>query len=211
MSSSAREQFIEAGMHLYPQYGYRQLSVRLLAAETGLSSGMFHHLFASKDDFVSELLKQKYSEGFNQLVLNVLPEQGVQQNLRQVKVFIAFFVRDHLDWIHRIFADSTEGVACVLKFVKTHATQHVALVLDLLKHGINQGILVPATLSQHFCYLMSAVQLPMIVGSRLIEAGIAPDIIRSEFEHVLSDEAIRQRIEWALFALFPDNKPQESL
>ncbi|MBP7301946.1 MAG: TetR family transcriptional regulator, partial [Brachymonas sp.] len=47
MSSSAREQFIEAGMHLYPQYGYRQLSVRLLAAETGLSSGMFHHLFAS--------------------------------------------------------------------------------------------------------------------------------------------------------------------
>lgn len=90
MSSSAREQFIEAGMHLYPRYGYRQLSVRLLAAETGLSSGMFHHLFASKDDFVSELLKQKYSEGFNQLVLNVLPEQGVQQNLRQVMVFIAF-------------------------------------------------------------------------------------------------------------------------
>ena len=44
--SDTRSQFIAAGFKLYPQHGYRKLSVRMLAAEAGLSAGMFHHLFA---------------------------------------------------------------------------------------------------------------------------------------------------------------------
>lgn len=55
MSKDVRGQFIAAGMKLYPQWGYQKLSVRLLAAEAGVSSGMFHHVFADKDEFVGEL------------------------------------------------------------------------------------------------------------------------------------------------------------
>ena len=51
MSESARTKFIAAGEKLYPELGYSKLSVRLLAAEAELSSGMFHHLFENKDVF----------------------------------------------------------------------------------------------------------------------------------------------------------------
>ncbi|ASK26628.1 hypothetical protein BG910_01715 [Neisseria chenwenguii] len=60
MTENTRTRFLEPGLRLYPQYGCQKLTVRLLAAETGLSLGMFHHHFASKDAFIGELLTLKY-------------------------------------------------------------------------------------------------------------------------------------------------------
>ncbi|WP_159069543.1 TetR/AcrR family transcriptional regulator [Neisseria animaloris] len=48
----SRFQFIQAGLRLCPQYGYRKLSVRLLAAGAGLSTGVFHHSFVDKNAFL---------------------------------------------------------------------------------------------------------------------------------------------------------------
>lgn len=47
--------------------------------------------------------------------------------------------------------------------------------------------------------------VPMVIGSRVIEVSIAPDIINEEFDYVLSDQAIYQRIEWTIHALFGKN------
>ena len=79
---SAREVFLAAGMRLYPELGYQHLSVRLLAAEAGLSPGMFHHLFANKEAFVAEVLQRKYDAAFAELQLQVRPGRSVRENLR---------------------------------------------------------------------------------------------------------------------------------
>ena len=122
MSSSAREQFIEAGMHLYPQYGYRQLSVRLLAAETGLSSGMFHHLFASKADFVAELLESQNADTFGRLDFRTDEHACAVAKLRHAVCLLAGGVRDNLAWINRIFADSADGVETADTFLRQNST-----------------------------------------------------------------------------------------
>lgn len=212
MNPSTRQQFLDAGFRLYPQYGYRQLSVRLLAAETGLSPGMFHHLFASKDAFVGELLQQQYGSAFAALVLTIRPQAPVRDNLREVLDFVARFVRDHLPLVHRIFADSTEGVACVNDFIRHHGTRHVAVIMTLLAEGIAQGVLPQTALTRYLGFLMGAVIEPMVVVSDLMAADLAPQQVADEFaEHVISDEAIAQRIDWALGALFaPKPQGQES-
>ena len=57
---SSSQQFIRAAERLYPQLGYQKLSVRALAAQAQLSSGLFHHLFANKDDFMAQVFAQHF-------------------------------------------------------------------------------------------------------------------------------------------------------
>ena len=204
MSSTARDRLIQAGFILYPQHGYRALSVRQLAAEAGLSAGMFHHLFASKEAFVGELLQQKYGAAFEALVLQVRADEPVADNLERALWFIAAFVRDHLPWIHRIFADSADGVACVNDFIRQHGTRHVALLLQLIQDGVARGELLPVAPAQQFTHLMGSVVTTMVIGARLNAAGLLnDDFARDLNRHTLSDAAIRQRIRWALQPLLP--------
>ena len=64
---SSSQQFIRAAERLYPQLGYQKLSVRALAAQAQLSSGLFHHLFANKDDFMAQVFAQHFQRAFGWL------------------------------------------------------------------------------------------------------------------------------------------------
>ena len=202
-SDSAREVFLAAGMRLYPSHGYQRLSVRLLAAEAGLSPGMFHHLFASKEAFVAEILQRKYDAAFAELQLQVRPGRGVRENLRDAMRFLAFFARAHLDWIVRVFADAAAAPA-VREFVSDYAgMRHIALMLDLLDRAERQGSLVPAAPLQRSSFLMGSVLAPLLVGSQLQAAGMLPDFLAAGFSsQVMDDAALLQRIDWALEVLF---------
>ena len=200
---SAREVFLAAGMRLYPSHGYQRLSVRLLAAEAGLSPGMFHHLFASKEAFVAEVLQRKYDAAFAELQLQVRPGRGVRENLRDALRFLALFTRAHLDWVVQVFADA-ESVAAVQEFIRQYAgMRHVALILDLLARAERQGLLTPAAPVQRSAFLMGAVLAPLLIGSRLQAAGLLPEVLAAAFvPQVMDEAAIVQRIDWALDALF---------
>lgn len=203
MPPSAYDQFIRAGFALYPQYGYQKLSVRLLAAEAGLSPGMFHHLFASKEAFVGEILQQKYGEGFRLLEDAIVPDIPVRENLRDLLFLLSAFVREHLAWIHRVLADSADGVACINGFIREHGTRHVPLLVRLLVQAITTGELASGSVAQYFCFITAGVMGPMIIGSRFQNAGLLPQTIGAHFaDEVMSDDAIRQRIDWTLDALF---------
>ena len=203
LPDSAREAFLAAGMRLYPELGYQRLSVRLLAAEAGLSPGMFHHLFASKEAFVAEVLQRKYDAAFAALQLQVRPGRGGRENLRDALRFLAFFARAHQDWVVRVFADAPT-VASIREFVSQYAgMRHVSLIIDLLARAERQGLLVPAAPVQRSAFLMGAILAPMLIGSRLQASGLLPEFLAAAFApQVMEDAAIVQRIDWALDVLF---------
>lgn len=197
-----RDAFIAAGKALYPRYGYRQLSVRLLAAEAGLSPGMFHHLFADKEAYIAEVLQHKYDEAFAQLTLHIRPGRSERDNLCAVLTYLAVFTRENIDWITHIFADAAE-VAGIRDFIRLHGTRHIELLLNLLDSAARRGLLKPAALVQRSSFLMGAVAAPLLIGSRMQAAGILPDNLADHFTpDVQSDAAIAERIDWALTALF---------
>lgn len=203
-----RDAFIAAGKTLYPRYGYRQLSVRLLAAEAGHSPGLFHHLFADKEAYIAEVLQRKYDEAFAQMRLQIRPGRSGRDNLRAVLTYLAVFTRENIDWVSHIFADAAE-VAGIRDFIRHHATRHLELLYNLLDSAERQGQLKPAAPVQRSGFLMGAIAAPLLIGSRMQAAGILPDIIAARFTpDIMSDAAIAERIDWALAAIYnQENTP----
>lgn len=207
MNPTARSQFLAAGAKLYPQYGYRQLSVRLLVAETGLSSGMFHHLFASKADFVAELLESQNADTFGRLDFRTDEHASAVAKLRHAVCLLAGGVRDNLAWINRIFADSADGVETADTFLRQQFDRYSAWLYQLLGECFPQMPL--PDLVMRMSYLCSSVVAPMFLSIRLNNMGILLEEVSSHIPAVLSDEALEQRIDWTFAALFPDYSAQD--
>lgn len=202
MSDSSRLPMIEAGLRLYPQTGYQKLSVRLLAAEVGLSPGMFHHAFASKDEFIAEVLQRKFDLTYDHCLAKVETDAPVIERLRQTVLLIALAMRGNLDWIQRLLADSTDGVDVIRRFLSTKVPVFQQAVLDLLDACERDGLLRPAARLQRFAFLMSSVLGPILIGTRMQREGMLSAAGLADFPtQVLGDEAIAERVDWALAQL----------
>ena len=199
MIKDIRAQWLAAGLRLYPKYGYHKLSVRLLAAETGMSSGMFHHIFVNKEEFVRELLNRQRQHIFTGIVLEGAAFESPIACLRQAAYSLAVNIRDHLPWVHRVFVDADNRVAVAEDFLQGHLFDITNGFLGLL----NQCCVgTQAQQLQRLGFLCSSVMASMILGTRLQDMGVLPDELAAHVPEMLSDEAIEQRIEWAFQALF---------
>ncbi|MCP1771858.1 AcrR family transcriptional regulator [Neisseria perflava] len=209
MTGRAHDKFIQAGLVLYPDLGYRKLSVRALAAEAGLSPGMFHHLFASKDEFMQEMLARCDYEVWGSWVVENLPQTNPFERLREVTRLFALNTRNHLKMAHRLLTDSADGVDVINRSVKQSITARTEVFLELLEACGQCDNSRPATSAQRLGYFNAAVIGPMIVGTRFQQMDLLPDSLNCEVENVLTDEAILQRIDWSLNALFPGYIPDD--
>lgn len=207
MSSPTHQQFIEAGMQLYPQYGYRQLSVRLVAAHAGLSPGMFHHVFASKDEFVVQILQHYYAQSFAQLDMSGVSGTP-HQRLRSAVWQLARLVRTHLGWIKQAIADCSAGIGVVDDFVRPRhkrlADDMVVLVQNCDDCGGDSAVL-----AQKMAFLNGAVFAPIVLLPHLLELRMYPTGMEVSMSAALEDEAIGLRIDWAFAALFGQLPAQE--
>ena len=199
--SDTRSQFIAAGFKLYPQHGYRKLSVRMLAAEAGLSAGMFHHLFADKDAFVGEVLQSHHERSFGLLNFDGAAKGDAVAQLRHAVWLLATCLRDNLAWVHRAYADSADGVEVVNIFMRRNFEQTFARLQTLLEACPGQNS--PAEQVQRLSYLSGAVLAPMALGTRFDEMGVLPAAMSNQIDEIVSDAAIARRIDWAFAALFP--------
>lgn len=205
---NSRQRFLAAGRELYTLLGYRDLSIRRLAQQVGLSPGSFHHLFTSKDEFLVEVLDQIYQEALGLLTSQVQRRRGsVRAKLASYLFFLADFARQNSRLIRRIFEDSVEAPA-VLRFIQQRATGHMSILFVLLERATARKLLKPSNLAQRSAFLINAVLGPLLLGRCMLEASILPEQIAMDFDRqVESDVAINQRIDWALTAIFKDKEP----
>ena len=199
--SDTRSQFIAAGFKLYPQHGYRKLSVRMLATEAGLSAGMFHHLFADKDAFVGEVLQSHHERSFGLLDFDAAAKGDAVAQLRHAVWLLATCFRDNLARVHRAYADSADGVEVVNAFMRRNFEQTFERLQALLEACPRQNS--PAEQVQRLSYLSGAVLAPMALGTRFDEMGVLPAAMSHHIGEIVSDAAIARRIDWAFAALFP--------
>ncbi|MDO1508833.1 TetR/AcrR family transcriptional regulator [Neisseria sp. MVDL19-042950] len=205
MTNSSRSQLIQAGLRLYPQYGYRKLSVRLLAAEAGLSAGMFHHAFADKNTFLMELLQEKYNRSFELVAFDSHTDIPAVKRLRESVWQLAVCLRDNLEWVHRVLADSADGAEVVDEFLRARFGRFSDGLLSLLNES-SGGRLTLSEQILRLTYLNGSVFAPMIIGTRLNNMGVLPEPVSGKISEVLENAAIAQRIEWSFSVLFPHDK-----
>jgi AcrR family transcriptional regulator len=201
-SRAVDQALLASGRALFPQLGCSGMAVRAVAAHAGVSPGMFHYHFASKDGFLRALLQQLYEEMFGRLTGAVSQPGPPLQRLRQALLTLGRFVAGHGPVIGRILADAGRGEAVALEFVRRNVPRHVGLLLGLLAEAEAAGEIAPQPPLLRMSFLMGAIAAPLLVGQRIAELGIAPPALSRLLQpQVLSDDAIAMRIDLALRAL----------
>lgn len=204
--SQAQDQaLLASGRRLYPALGCAGLSVRRLAEDAGVNPAMVHYHFQSKDGFLRALLQQIYEDLFQDLRLEGSGQGDARQRLAAALLSLARFVREHRPTIARLWADAQAGEAVALDFLRANAPRHLGLLLPLAAEAQRAGLLRPAPPLQCFVFLMGAVVAPIVIGGGVLHLGVLPPALQQGLQaEALSDEALRQRVDWALEALGRD-------
>jgi AcrR family transcriptional regulator len=193
---------LASGRVLYPERGSAGLSIRALTEHAGVTPGLFHYHFSSKEKFLRELLQQFYEEMFGSLSDRVHEAGPPLQRLRDALLYLAIFVRDHQAVLGRVFSDASAGDPVCAEFVRANAPRHLRLLIELMQEAQAAGELAPVPALQRFVFAMGAVALPLVVVPRIAQLGVAPAMVRRQLKRqVTSDEAIAERVDLALQAL----------
>ena len=201
-SQGLDQALLRSGLALLPQLGCSGLSVRRVAEHAGVNPAMFHYHFESKAVFLRSVLQQLYESLFAQLSAGAAGEGPALQRLDAALQALARFARGHHALIGRLVIDAAAGEVVVHEFVRANAPRHLGLLLQLLAEAEAAGALRPAPPLQRFVFLMGSVLAPMLVAPAVAALQVSPIASRPMVDaQVLSDEAIAQRVQWALGAL----------
>jgi AcrR family transcriptional regulator len=201
-SQDQDQALLAAGAALYPQLGCAGLSVRRVAEAAGVNPAMVHYHFGSKDAFLRALLQQHYEEMFGALQLNSQGQADVMERLAAALLGVARFVRQHRPLIARVWADAQAGQTVAQDFLRANAPRHLGVLLALLQEAEAHDRLPSQPLLTRFSFLMGAVVAPLVLvgGMKAVDA-VPPALLAAVDDEVLSDAALRRRIEWALVGL----------
>jgi AcrR family transcriptional regulator len=195
-------QLLSAGRDLYPAMGAAGLSVRKVAERAGVNLGMFHYHFGSKDVFVRALLQSLYEEMFADLQTAAAAPVDPVAGLRAALKVIARFARDNRVLLRRLMVDAAAGEAPAVDFVSANFPRHFGVVVGLIAAAQQHGRIKPIALAQAVTFVAGAIAAPILLGSAIVDSGLAPPILAERFAaDVLADAALDERIELALTSL----------
>jgi AcrR family transcriptional regulator len=201
-SQGIDQALLRSGLALLPQLGCAGLSVRRVAEHAGVNPAMFHYHFGNKATFLQAVLQQLYEQMFAKLSAGAAREGPVLDRLQAALITLGSFVREHHALVGRLAVDAANGETVVHDFVRANAPRHLGLLMQLMAEAEAAGELQPAPPLQRFVFLMGAVLSPMLVAPAMASLGVAPAIVGNAVQaQVLSDDAIKQRVQMALAAL----------
>lgn len=193
---------LASGRVLYPSLGCAGLSVRALADHAGVTPGMFHYHFQSKEGFLRHLLQQIYEDVFARLSLEAAQPGRPLARLRQALIVVGGFLREHGALIGRVWTDAGAGEPVARQFVRDNAPRHVGLLLALMDEAERAGDISPQPPLQRLTFVMGAVAAPVLVAQRITALKLVPRSLAALIRpQVLSDAAIAARAEMAIAAL----------
>ena len=205
-SNNIDQRLLDSGLALLPLTGCRGLSARRLAEHAQVNLGMFHYHFRSKDNFIRILLGRLYEQMFSVLVIKAAESKSPLQNLRSALQVLGHFGTSNQRLLVRIAADAIAGEPVAMEFLRANVPRHVGMLASLIAAAQKAGKIEAAPLPQILAFLGGSVITPVLVGSALIElAGLDPAIQTALQQHVLSEQGLHQRIEFALRGLSTDH------
>ena len=152
--------------------------------------------------FLRALLQQLYEVMFSRLSASGAGDGPALVRLRAALFSLAGFLREHRAAVARLLLDAGQGEVVVQDFLRANAPRHLALLMQLLSEAAAEGDLNEAPPLQRFVFVMSSVAAPLLIAQGVARLNVAPELVTAHLdEQVLSDAAIRQRIDWALAAL----------
>jgi AcrR family transcriptional regulator len=198
-SQNIDQLLLDAGLELLPLTGCAGLSVRRLTEHAGVNLGMFHYHFKTKDNFIKAVLQRTYEEMFSALTLRVNPAHPPMQNLRDALGVLGSFGLKNGRLLVRIMGDAISGEPLAAEFLKANLPRHIEVIASLVQEAQWEGSMAKAPVPQVIAFMAGAVAAPILVGTALQQNPAA----QATAGLILSEQALAQRIEFALRGLAP--------
>lgn len=203
-SQKTDEQLIKAAQEMLKHTGLSRMNLRDVAAKAGVNLGMFHYHFKTKDQFIRTVLQDTYEKFFKNFNLRIEGQVTSREKLRQALLTIGQFARDNRQLVLSLLRDILDHNQEILSFVKNNGKRHAKVVWDLVGQCQKEGSLKKMPRPQAMAFI-----LPAVVGPALAVGGVenvASSILTKGFLKgvgimLLSDQAIRQRVDMALKAV----------
>ena len=168
-------QLLAAGRDLYPETGAAALSVRKVAERAGVNLGMFHYHFGSKEAFVRALLQSLYESMFADLqVASLGGLRPGQRAARRIESDRSLRARQPGAASQAASSTRRPGEAPAVEFLAANFPRHFAVVVGLIAAAQRAGGMKPLPISQAVTFVAGAVASPILLGSAIVESGLAP-------------------------------------
>ena len=203
-SRNTDTRLLKAGRDLLPQTGVSGLNVRQIAKKARVNLGMFHYYFKTKDVFARRVLQEHYEEMFSELHSEAQSGASPLENLRAVLMVFGRMARDKRKLLIALLRDVGLGEPATLDFLRVNLHRHVELILRLIAQAQAAGQIGPVAPLNAFALLMTAVNLPSIIGELAIRHGGkhgVGSVAALVEQQVLTDAAIAERLDVALAGL----------
>ena len=195
---------IAAGRALLPEVGCGGLTIRQVAEAAGVNIGMFHYHFKTREAFLRAVMQETYEEMFARFTLASGRTQDATpvEHLRASFRVLGRFLRDNRKFIGRVFADAVSGDKVARDFLKDNLPRHVSVLAGLIVMGQRAGTIKPMPVPQALAFCAGSMTMGILLGGAMVDSGELPRALGQSLQSaLLTDEAIDQRIDLALYAI----------
>lgn len=136
-----KEQIIDAAREVLLSRGYRNFSLRKIAAEIGVSATSIYLHFENKDDLVHTLIDEAIEELNARLQASVVQGVGPLSKLNALAREYVRFALDHPREYRVIYLVSSEEMTRYPKEKFRRARKGYEIVTSVLREGVESGII----------------------------------------------------------------------
>ncbi len=205
--SNVDKLMIQAGLELISETGISGLTVRQVVKRAKVNLGLFHYHFKSKEAFARRVLQAGYEDFFSRLTAEAAQQETPLKQLEQSLLNYSLFMRDNRQVVVALLKDSLVGFAPSAEFLGEKTLTNNQVFIQLIKACQANGSLRPDPPERQAYFLVGATASLVLTGTMLDKSMAS--LLRDEavLEHrkseMYGDEAIKDRIRWALAALAP--------
>lgn len=198
MKEDAREKLKRIGRAWLTRGGIRNIKLRQICEEAGVSPGTFTAHFRTLGNF-NEILLREWYEPLRESVEHQSHARGNSLEVLKAELRAAIqFICRNSGVLVQLYMDAAMGEKTVFALFRQTKLTHVAHLRNAIRQAMKDGYLIAGDGDAILFYLVGAIGLPIIVF-QLMNDKLPPDIRLVENLKNTADEAATiQRMEWAL-------------
>ena len=196
---STRERLLRSGLVLARRSGLRKLTVRAVAEHGKVNLGSFVYHFGSRDAFNEALMERWYAPLWAQLQVTVGSELAPIERFRRLVLCLFEWVAANRAFVGHLLLDVAAGEAAALRFMRTLAGRHPALIATAIRDAQAAGQIVPGEPLHLMAFTLAAIGGPILIGHGLASKplGIA-ELSRTILGLAVARDQIEQRLQWVI-------------
>lgn len=192
-----KDRIIETARELLLKHGYRNISLRKIARDVGVSATSIYLHFENKDDLIHTLMEQAIDRLNDLLEKKASPEKDPIQKLEDLAHAYVNFARNNPREYQIIFLFSSDEMTRypVEKFRK--ARRGYEIVHAVLEEGVKQGLITeeqPRLAAYTFWAQLHGV-MSVVLSKRLDTRIDQKEFIEEAIEHIIHGYQLRTALQ----------------